>query len=289
MNLLFSNSRAIVARCDNRILISRAPLAARPCRAFPHGIVALRGASFSKYATMKSEKICGVYRFVHIPTGKSCVGSSFDVLARRKANESCARRKIGGHFQRQLSILGIENFRFEIVEKCTIETRLDREYFYIAFFNSFYPNGFNLAEDPRISSNYLFSDAHRKHISDSKKGQKLSEKSRRLISEAHTGMKRSEEARANMSAAQIGNTHNLGKVASEQKRAKISAAHKGKILSAETKMKIKQSWILRKLKGEKPYEKKELRKEIISSSGFYQPSIFDCLNKFEKRKFGIKL
>ena len=80
------------------------------------------------------------------------------------------------------------------------------------------------------------------------KGFTHSEETKRLMSEAHTGMKFTAEHRKNISIAKK-NGPNIwrgtqgpmgGKKHSEEARQKIGQAHSGKILSEETKDKIRQ-------------------------------------------------
>lgn len=95
-------------------------------------------------------KICGVYRFVHIPSGKCYVGSGVNVYDRKRIHINSAKEGTGCYFHKSLKRLGVENFVFEVVEICEQDIKFEREKYFIKFFNSIFPNGFNICSDPTI-------------------------------------------------------------------------------------------------------------------------------------------
>jgi len=105
---------------------------------------------------MRKQKICGVYCFTHIPTGRKYIGSSVDCHRRKTSHlrEVSRLRKKGQSFHAQAAILGMENFTFKIIEECEFEKRLEREAFYIIAEDSV-NNGFNIIKDPTKGWNYV--------------------------------------------------------------------------------------------------------------------------------------
>jgi predicted XRE-type DNA-binding protein len=94
------------------------------------------------------------------------------------------------------------------------------------------------------NSGLIFSDDHRRKISESNKGKSnhnfgkhLSEDHRKKMSESRTGRKVSEETRKKISES------NKDKYPSEETRKKLSESHKGKKLSEGTKIKLSESHI----------------------------------------------
>lgn len=86
---------------------------------------------------------------------------------------------------------------------------------------------------------------HNQKISESKKGKPgtwtgrfHSLASRIKMSISRTGKKHTAESRKNMSLAKIGNKNTLGHKLSEEHKAKISKSSKGRIVSAETKIRM---------------------------------------------------
>lgn len=78
-------------------------------------------------------------------------------------------------------------------------------------------------------------------------GVKLSEEARLRMSKSHKGKKLSEQHRKNISLRMHNNANALGKKFSEETRMRMSKSRRGKKLSKEHCMKIKESWIKRKL------------------------------------------
>ena len=110
------------------------------------------------------------------------VGSSKHIMQRRNGHMKAARRGDAGYFHQVLKEFTLEAFDFEIVEECPQGILLDREFFFINFYDSVYPNGFNVRDDPRMAWDYMFSDAVRKKISDTLKGCKLPQSTKDKIS-----------------------------------------------------------------------------------------------------------
>ena len=80
---------------------------------------------------------CGIYGFLHIPTGKWYIGQSIDIERREKEH----RNSIENDWH-QLLLKEPHNFHFTILEECSPESLDAREAYYIKTYNS-YENGFN--------------------------------------------------------------------------------------------------------------------------------------------------
>lgn len=149
---------------------------------------------------------------------------------------------------------GVENFKIEQIDTADNQEELDaKEKYYIEFYNTIAPNGYNLTtggEHPNHNESSI------RKISESKRGVKhwaygktMPLETRVKISNANKGKKRSEEFKQKLKIANKGKKlsqhqieilrlSHLGKPLSEQQKQKISEANKGKKLSDETKHKI---------------------------------------------------
>lgn len=142
---------------------------------------------------------------------------------------------------------GRENFLKEILETCSKRENLsEREIYWIKKFNSRDPKiGYNMAEG---GSSFYVTEESKKKVSESLKGKyvgenafrygiRLTEEHKKIISESNSGKKLSDETRKKMSES------NLGKKFSDETRKKMSESHTGKILTDEHKEKIGNSLV----------------------------------------------
>ena len=169
-----------------------------------------------------------------------------------------------------------ETLKEVYLKTCYTQEELDEwEKYYIKFYDTLYPNGYNLeeggrggipSEDARRKMSERaknISDEHRRKLSEAKKGKNLSEETIRKISESKKGKPKSEEHRRKLSEASKGKNlseetirkiseSKKGKPKSEEHRRKLSEASKGKPKSDETRRKISESakrrFILKKMK-----------------------------------------
>ena len=136
----------------------------------------------------KRKALCGVYCFLHRDSGRCYIGSSRDILDRKREHLKYSLEGDTNHFRRQLRTLGHDSFNFEIVELCEREKLLKREKFFIQFFDSA-RNGFNTAKDPTLGYDHIHSDVTRARMSVTRKGVKLSDEHSAKISAANRGRK----------------------------------------------------------------------------------------------------
>ena len=159
----------------------------------------------------------------------------------------------------------------EYVKTCYSEEEMcSDEQYYIKFYDTLWPNGYNLTEGgdgwsggPCEEMRRKLSEVH-KNISDEtrrkmslakkgrtpyNKGKHLSEEHKKKIGEANKDKTMSEEARKKISESISGEKHPFfGKHHSEETRKKLSESHKGKVppnkgvpMSEETRKKISES------------------------------------------------
>lgn len=161
---------------------------------------------------------CGIYCFIHRDTGRCYVGSSTNVARRFRSHVSDIKKCGTSFFHRSARELGIESFDFELVERCDKSNLLEKEKFWISFFDCI-KKGFNTSPNPFAHYPDSVSEITRKRISESLKGRKATLEQRIARSIARKGFKHSLETRL-----KIANAH---KFTSVETRAKLSEASKG--------------------------------------------------------------
>lgn len=146
-------------------------------------------------------KITCIYKIVNKKNGKTYIGQTENVYKRWKEHVNNSNSALRGYTELYLDMnkLGIEMFEFEIIEECKKEELYDLEVKYIKEYNSYTgfenSNGYNLSlggkgskglkktkESIELTASklrgrkYVFTEEHKKHISESKKGYKHTEK-----------------------------------------------------------------------------------------------------------------
>lgn len=132
---------------------------------------------------------------------------------------------------------GVDCFICEIIEYCNNITELnEKEYYWILYYKSLIPNGYNISEG---GNNKHLSESTKKLLSNINKGKKVSEETKQKIKESTTqeknhfyGKKHTEESKRKMSIFQ------KNKIISEESKRKMSLSQKGRKHSEETKQKI---------------------------------------------------
>jgi len=174
-----------------------------------------------------------------------------------------------------------ENFNKEVIEWCDTKNKLDfLEKFYIRFFNSKAPNGYNLTDGGDGSIGYIWNEEQKKRLSLIRTGVKRSEITREKIRESKLGERnpmfgkhQTEESNAKRREHQkiVQNQPGVKKKLSEafkgdnnpmkklENREKVSNSLKGKCLSEGHKKKISEA---RKGKSYEEFYGEEKAKEI---------------------------
>ena len=82
---------------------------------------------------------CGIYKITNLINGKCYIGQSRNIQNRwRRHRSSNDEYSIHLAFRKY----GLENFKFEIIEECSVDKLNDREKYWINFYDS-YENGYN--------------------------------------------------------------------------------------------------------------------------------------------------
>ena len=95
----------------------------------------------------------GIYKITNQLTGKSYVGQSVDIIGRQRRNRSHAQFEIKPLYC-FIRKYGIENFKFEVIEECTVEKLNEKEIYWIAYFDT-YNNGYNQTTGGQGSPNNI--------------------------------------------------------------------------------------------------------------------------------------
>ena len=222
--------------------------------------------------------VCGIYCFIHLDSGMCYIGQSVKVLGRIRNHIATAGKK-PWFFSKKLAEIGIEGFDIELIEECSQEDLVERESFWILFYNSASINGFNTIKNPTKSPfGFQHTELHSQRTIAALTGHLVSEETRKRISLAQIEKKVSLETRAKQSASQrkrvtsqktkekirvlmTGRKHTWGD--------KISAAKMGHSVLEETRVKMKVAWVARRLKfknGMPPNRKTNPAKGIFHGS-----------------------
>jgi len=210
-------------------------------------------------------KICGIYKIQSkLKPERLYIGSTVSIKGRWRVHLHTLRnnkhhsKKLQNHYNKY----GESDLVFIIIEPCLSEFLIIREQYYLDILKSYFNNckiaGSPLGvkhskEDNKKNSERLkgrkFSDETRKRISEAKKGQGLGRKQSietcRKKAESHKGLRHSEETRKKIGDA------NKKRIISEETRDKMrenGSRFKGIKLSEEHKRKIGESKIGKKRK-----------------------------------------
>ena len=91
-----------------------------------------------------NDTVSGIYKITNKVNGKCYIGQSINIKKRLSQHKSQTYRNI--HINKILyqaiKKYGIENFTFDIIEKCETNSLDDREKYWIEYYDS-YNNGYN--------------------------------------------------------------------------------------------------------------------------------------------------
>ena len=174
--------------------------------------------------------ISGIYCIQNLVNDTKYIGKAVDIDVRWRNEINELRRNAfhNIHLQRAWNKYGENNFKFEIVEECNIESLSDRERFWISFFDS-YHNGYNQTEGGEGMVGFKHSDETKQKISN-----KLKETFSNPENTPWYGKHRSDETKAKISKASKERW-------TDEFRAYMSSINTGRIPSEETKLKMSES------------------------------------------------
>lgn len=84
---------------------------------------------------------CGIYKIENLKNGKIYIGQSIEI-ERRFQKHLVAKDDF--YIHKALRKYGKENFTFQIIEECDLKILNEREIYWINFYNSLIPNGYNM-------------------------------------------------------------------------------------------------------------------------------------------------
>lgn len=141
-----------------------------------------------------------IYKITNRINGKVYIGQTIGSIVRRW-REHCSKGSCCPFISRAIQKYGKENFTIEQIDVASDRQELDKkEVYWIAYYDSLVPNGYNLTSGGETNKN-ISEDVKRK-ISEAHRGEKnpmfgkrISEEHRRKISEANKGIEWSKERR----------------------------------------------------------------------------------------------
>lgn len=115
---------------------------------------------------MAREKICGIYRIENLVNHKSYVGQSIDIYERWYDHIWALNNKKHNntHLIRSWHKYGFNNFKFTILERCSVDKLNEREIYWVAYYDSYY-NGYNQTKGGDGCLGKIWSDDEREKIS----------------------------------------------------------------------------------------------------------------------------
>ena len=183
-----------------------------------------------------------IYLIIDLTNWKKYVGQHHYHLEKLDSNYHGS-----GHIIRQIYKKRPHTLKEVYLKTCYTQEELDEwEQYYIKFYDTLYPNGYNLQEGGRGG---VPSDETKKKISEASKGKQLSDETKKKISESTSGEK----------------NPFYGRQHSEETRRKLSEANKGKQLPEEQKKKISEALIGEKNPFYGKHHSYETKKKISES------------------------
>lgn len=89
-----------------------------------------------------------IYKATNLINGKIYIGQTTNFIHRvyqhRSDSNNIEKRKGNSYFHNAMNQYGVDNFKFEIIEDIENSLLNEREQYWIKFYNSYSPNGYNL-------------------------------------------------------------------------------------------------------------------------------------------------
>ena len=194
-------------------------------------------------------KIICVYKITS-PSGKIYIGSSVN-YKKRLTQYKGAGAKTQTILYNSFMKYGFDNHIFEIVELCTKENVLEREYFYGSLYEVLGEKGLN-CKLPKFGDKFQNT---RQETIEKMKQWKPSEDTIAKMKAAQT--KRAKEQPVSDETKQKLREANLGKKASEETKKKMSLKGKGRVVSEETRKRM-SAWKRKPLSEERKQRLREI-------------------------------
>lgn len=104
----------------------------------------------------------GIYMIENLINHHKYIGQSKNIERRWKEHKNLSKKNSNTHLYNALKKYGLDNFKFSIIEECTIDNLNEKEIYWIKFFNTFY-DGYN--ESSGGNQNVIFSKLHKRNLS----------------------------------------------------------------------------------------------------------------------------
>lgn len=101
----------------------------------------------------------GIYKITNLLNGKVYIGQSINIVQRLNRHKNYDKRYSHYPLYQAFNKEGIENFSFEVLEECDINSLNEREKFWIKYYNSFH-EGYNQTEGGAGSPNVIIKLSH---------------------------------------------------------------------------------------------------------------------------------
>ena len=198
--------------------------------------------------------VSGIYKITNLVNGKVYIGQSKDILRRFKEHFNIKSKVSNTYLHYSIKHYGIENFVFEVILK-TYDLDYWEKFFIYWYRSTNNEYGYNLTnggqKGSRKINSFLFTDEIKKKMSESAKRNWSDENYKKQMIDFQNKGKWTDEARKNRSFA----TKRMWEDGKFQNQAeKISKKMKGRKMSEESKIKMKESSKLRELKHHQDYE-----------------------------------
>ena len=148
--------------------------------------------------------VCGIYKITNKNSKKAYIGQSIDIGKRWKSHMNfCQAKHKWQVIKHALFNHGLNSFTFEVLEECHKEILDDRERFWIKYFGTQSPDGYNLTEGGGGGCSKETA-AKIVKIKKQRGTNKISDEQKAKLSAIGKGRKQSEEHKAKITASKIG-------------------------------------------------------------------------------------
>lgn len=178
-----------------------------------------------------------VYKITNLINGKCYIGQTIQPLKKRW-NLHCSNSSGCPALNNAFKKYGKDNFEITVIDHAHSREELDqKEIFWIEYYNSLVPNGYNLHTG---GLHHKVSEETRQKIIKSLIGRKHSDETKRKIGESNKGKHSStnriltNEYRKKLSERLKGNKYRLGVSHSEEVKKRIGEAGKRKVINVDT-------------------------------------------------------
>ena len=96
---------------------------------------------------------CGIYKIENLINGKLYIGQSVHIELRWQEHCRPSAKSLIG---KAISKYGKENFTFQILEECAESCLNEREAYYICYYQSLVPNGYNIEEKDTERTQFFY-------------------------------------------------------------------------------------------------------------------------------------